>query len=88
MGRPYRGYHPSISLKAAALLHGMATSHGFTDANKRTSWLVTLILIEASDYILKLGSEDYLDDVVVNVVEGTMTETQLVDWFDVRIVQG
>ena len=43
LGRPYHGYHRPIERKAAALLHGVATSHGFVDANKRSAWLVTLV---------------------------------------------
>ena len=43
LGRPYHGYHRPIERKAAALLHGVATSHGFVDANKRSAWLVTFV---------------------------------------------
>ncbi|MGR3723392.1 type II toxin-antitoxin system death-on-curing family toxin [Abyssibius alkaniclasticus] len=85
LGRPFHGYHRSISEKSAALLHGMATSHGFADGNKRTSWIVTFVLIERSGYDLVLLDDDRIDDVVVDVVEGSMNEQELVKWFRARL---
>ncbi|MGB0505093.1 MAG: type II toxin-antitoxin system death-on-curing family toxin [Pikeienuella sp.] len=35
LGRPFHGYHETLAEKAAALLHGIAKSHGFADGNKR-----------------------------------------------------
>nr|WP_269799204.1 Fic family protein [Mameliella alba] len=63
--------------KAAALLHGVATSHGFVDANKRTAWLLTDLLVECSGCSLELQEDDAIDDLVVNVVPGDMSESQL-----------
>ena len=87
LGRPYHGYHRRIERKAAALLHGLATSHGFTDGNKRTAWVATTILIEASGYSLVTQPDERVDDIVVNIVEGIMSEDELVRWFRERIVR-
>ena len=85
IGRPYHGYHLRIHAKAAALLHGLATSHGFNDANKRTAWLTTEVLIWNSGYRLDVRIGDRIDDVVVDVVTGEMTEADLENWFRARI---
>ena len=85
MGRPYHGYHHRIHTKAAALLHGLATSHGFNDANKRTAWLTTEVLIANSGFELTLLEDDRLDDIVVDVVTGDMTQDALAAWFKARI---
>ena len=85
IGRPYHGYHRAIHHKAGALLHGLATSHGFNDANKRTAWLTTIVLIENSGYQLILSDLDRLDDIVVNVVTGEMNQEKLADWFRDRL---
>jgi len=85
IGRPYHGYHRSIHAKAAALLHAIATSHGFIDANKRTAWLSAETLIANSDYTLTLCQGDRIDDVVVDVVTGAMSENELKNWFKDRI---
>lgn len=84
LGRPYHGYHRMIWAKGAALLHGVASSHGFNDGNKRTSWLLTELLFQRSDYELTLLDDDRLDDVVVNVVNGDMSQDQLELWLKVR----
>lgn len=85
IGRPYHGYHLRIHSKAAALLHGLATSHGFNDANKRTSWLTTEVLIANSGFQLTLRDDDRLDDIVVDVVTGDMSQDELSQWFKARI---
>ena len=53
IGRPYHGYHRNIHAKAAALLEAVATSHGFTDGNKRTALILTHILLDRSGYVLR-----------------------------------
>lgn len=77
LGRPYHGFHRSIWAKGAALLHAIATAHGFSDGNKRTSLLMLFLLYERSDYGLETRETDRWDDVVVNVVTGEMTQEQL-----------
>lgn len=84
LGRPYHGYHHKIWKKAAALLHGVATSHGFNDGNKRTAWLVTDLLYIQSGYELVVGENDRIDDLMVNVVEGTVTQPELETWLKER----
>ncbi|WP_299548402.1 Fic family protein [uncultured Tateyamaria sp.] len=85
IGRPYHGYHLPIHKKAAALLHGLATSHGFNDANKRTAWLTTEVLCLNSGYDLAIHAGDRIDDVVVDVVTGAMSQTALETWFRARL---
>ncbi len=77
LGRPYHGYHNRIWAKGAALLHAIATAHGFSDGNKRTSLLMLFLLYERSDYGLDTREGDRWDDVVVNVVTGEMTQEEL-----------
>lgn len=77
LGRPYHGYHRRIWAKGAALLHAIATAHGFADGNKRTSLLMLFLLYERSGYGLETREADRWDDVVVNVVAGEMTQEQL-----------
>lgn len=85
IGRPYHGYHKPIARKAAALFHGVATSHGFVDANKRTAWLLTFLLIERSGYVLEVRDEDRLDDVAVDVVSRVLSEPEFETWLAARI---
>ena len=38
--------------------------------------------------MLRLSEADRIDDVVVDVVEGAMTEAELVNWFRARLTRG
>ncbi|WP_420122950.1 type II toxin-antitoxin system death-on-curing family toxin [Nakamurella sp.] len=37
--------YPSLTLKAAALLHSLTANHPFVDGNKRTAWLATVVFL-------------------------------------------
>lgn len=90
IGRPYHGYLRPIAWKAAALLQAIATSHGFTDGNKRTAIILTSLLIEASGYVLapiddREDLEQAIEDFTVGVVERAYDQQQMRDWFKDRI---
>lgn len=87
LARPYSGYHKPIANKAAAILHGMVANHGFVDANKRTAWLLTVILIERSGYVLDIPPEYPIDDLVVSVATGEIPFDALAAWFRERLVR-
>jgi death-on-curing protein len=80
LGRPYHGYHLKIWDKGAALLHGVASSHGFNDGNKRTAWLVTDLLYGESGYYLNVKEDDRIDDLMVDVVNHALGQSELVKW--------
>ncbi|MFY0616692.1 type II toxin-antitoxin system death-on-curing family toxin [Shimia sp.] len=87
LGRPYSGYHRSISTKAAALLESMVGNHGFVDGNKRTSWILVEILIARSGFELNIDDDEPIDDLVVAVAQGALKFDDLQMWFDARIVR-
>ena len=48
--------YPTLSLKAAALLHGLAGNHALVDGNKRIAWLATTVFLDLN------GCRSDLDD--------------------------
>ena len=48
--------YPTLSLKAAALLHSLANNHALVDGNKRLAWLATVVFLDIN------GSAPGLDD--------------------------
>ena len=58
-------------------MHAVATSHGFADGNKRTSLLMLFLLYERSGYGLETKNTDRWDDVIVDVVNGVMSQSEL-----------
>jgi death-on-curing protein len=85
LGRPYSGYHRSIAEKAAAILHGIVSNHGFVDGNKRTAWLLAELLIDRSGYRLNIPDDDPVDDLVVAVAAREIDFTSLIAWFEARL---
>jgi death-on-curing protein len=73
--------------KAAALLHGIATSHAFIDGNKRSALPLTYLLIDRSGFDLVLRQGDEFDDVIVDVVNHAISEAELAGWFRERLVR-
>ncbi|MBM7070211.1 Fic family protein [Actibacterium sp. 188UL27-1] len=85
IGRPYTEFsgltpYPTVASKAACLLHSIATSHGFTDANKRTAWIVCNSFLYAENCILWHPDEPYWYDVMATLVEDKWTVAQVLDW--------
>jgi death-on-curing protein len=37
--------YPTLTLKAAALLHSLTANHPFVDGNERTAWLATVVFL-------------------------------------------
>ncbi len=84
IARPYHGYHPRIHQKAAALVHGIVTNHGFVDGNKRTAlYLVELLAVRCG---YRLAVEDLVvADIVTAVARGELGYDELAAWFEARL---
>jgi death-on-curing protein len=86
LARPYNGYYRTIERKAAALVESMSTNHGFADGSKRTTVILTHLLLSKSGYRVHITDGRSLDaameDLVVSVVLHELTFEQLVDWFE------
>lgn len=88
--RPYSGYYPRIEQKAAALVESLACNHGFADGNKRTTLILTYLLLNRSGYDLRpLASAQSINDeieaMILAVAEGKMPLENIVGWFKERI---
>lgn len=49
--------YPSVLQKAAVLIHGLASTQGFFDGNKRTAWTAALIFLGGNGVILREVSD-------------------------------
>ena len=84
IARPYHGYHPRIDQKAAALVHGIVSNHGFVDGNKRTAVYLVEVLAGRSGYRLVV-EDPLLADVVTDVARGDLDYEELATWFKGRL---
>lgn len=58
---------------AAALLHGLVTSHPLVDGNKRLGWLATWVFLAKNDVVLD-ADDDTAYDLVMAVASGDQRE--------------
>jgi len=50
--------YPSMSLKAAALLHSMTKNHALVDGNKRLAWLSTVVFCDVNGVAPNLSDDE------------------------------
>jgi death-on-curing protein len=50
--------YPSISLKAAALLHSITNDHGLIAGNKRLAWLANTVFLDLNGLAPELSDEE------------------------------
>ena len=55
--------YPTLALKAAALLHSVASNHALVDGNKRLAWLATVVFLD-----LNGSRPDVTDDQAFSLV--------------------
>jgi death on curing protein len=86
IGRPYSGYYRPIAQKAAALVESMSGNHGFVDGNKRTTIILTHLLLSKSGYQLTDRSLDVsMEELVLAAVCHELDFKQMVRWFEERL---
>lgn len=71
--------YPSIYDKAAQLCYGIANNHPFTDGNKRTALhsMYVYLIINGIDIT---ASQQEVENLIINVSAGNMTNTELAEW--------
>ena len=86
LARPYHGYHRFIHEKAAALVHGIVSNHGFADGNKRTALYLVELMLRRSGYQL-VENDIAIADTIIGVAAGQMDYEALAQWFRERLVR-
>ena len=71
LARPYHGYHRFIHEKSAALVHGIVSSHGIVDGNKRTALYLVELFLRRSGYRL-VENDMAIADTIIAVAAGEM----------------
>ena len=69
---------------AAAYVYGLATSHGFSDGNKRTAWVIGRLFLAINGVRLKFAQADAIN-LMLAVAGGNSTEEQVAAWIRQRI---
>ena len=53
--------YPSVSMKAAALLHSITNNHALLDGNKRLAWLATTVFLDLNSVAPDLADDEAFD---------------------------
>ena len=89
IARPYSGYCRLIHKKAASLIHGVATNHGFIDGNKRTAYTLFYLLLAQSGYRFQKTStitdEDDIERLVLDATTRFLDQEEVALWLKKRI---
>lgn len=85
IARPYSGYFRHIHEKAAALVHGVVSNHGFVDGNKRTALYLLNLLVTRSGYKLEIENQEEFVVLIERVVVKEICMDALAEWFRERL---
>lgn len=86
VGRPQQSAfgedaYPTLSLKAAALMHSLAENQPFIDGNKRVSWLCGKLFLEIHGCTMQASAGEALD-LFMNRIACGMTVEELASWIE------
>lgn len=76
---------PDVADLAAAYIYGIATSHGFSDGNQRTAWVIGRLFLPINGETLAFSAVDAINFMLA-VAAGNMAELQAADWIRQRLV--
>ena len=77
--------YPTLELKAAALMHSVATSHPLIDGNKRTAWalMITFVLLNGFEVVAETNDAF---EFVLSVATGSLELDEMASWIEARRV--
>lgn len=76
---------PDVADLAAAYIYGIATSHGFSDGNKRSAWVIGRLFLAINARTLEFSHVDAIN-FMLDVASGNMAEPQVAEWIRQRLV--
>lgn len=83
----YSEQSPSLARFAAAYAKGIVADHPFVDGNKRTAFTVSVTFLRLNGLKLTAPKEDRVLT-FWSLADGSLTESQLGDWFERFTVAG
>lgn len=76
--------YPGIFMKAAVYWHGLATSHCFSDGNKRTATMSALVFLELNGFELKATDEE-LFEIALKLATGETSMEDVAAWIEYHV---
>lgn len=78
--------YPSLSLKAAALIHSVITSRPMMDGNKRTGWTLMITFLQLNNWEVVSAPDDAFE-FVLSVATNSRDLEDIARWIDDHLVK-
>ena len=78
--------YPSLSLKAAALIHSVITSRPMMDGNKRTGWTLMITFLQLNNWEVVSAPDDAFE-FVLSVATNSRDLEDIARWIDDHLVE-
>ena len=77
--------YPTLELKAAAVMHSVATSHPLIDGNKRSAWalMITFVLLNRFEVVAETNDAF---EFVLSIATGSLELDEMASWIEARRV--
>lgn len=82
----YSDETPKISVLAASLAYGITKNHPFIDGNKRTSLVVSRTFLLINGYDIDASQEEKYFT-FLKLAEGNLSEQELTEWFNQKLIK-
>lgn len=79
-------FYPTLLQRAGVLLDGLVHAHAFFEGNKRTSWVSTIIYMEAFGARLRDLADTEVEEFVVAVANHEIGAVDITMWFTARLI--
>lgn len=76
--------YPSLSDKAAALMHSVATSHPLIDGNKRSAWALMVTFLAVNEWQVIADTDDAFE-FVLHVAQSKLEIPEISAWIHQRL---
>ena len=77
--------HPSVALKAAAIVYHISRNHPFVDGNKRVAWACMETYLDAQGLSLEISDADAYE--LMNcIAQGQLEKTEIATYLEARLV--
>ena len=77
--------YPTLSLKAAAIVHSVINNHPMVDGNKRSAWVIlNFFLVSNSRHLSATQQEGY--EFIMSIAEKRMELEEIADWLEDHMI--
>ena len=91
LGRPLQAFggvapYPTVVDKTGALIHGLATAHGFAQGNKRTSFICGMSYLSTNGYEMRPMTREEAGGPLVALIRREIELDEYTQWLAMNLI--